>query len=64
MNTQIRWQLPRGGMKEMKELKDQTGIIKKLAELGLPQGKSNNSIGARPCWGISFKANCVSQEPP
>ena len=37
---------PWGGMKEMKELIDRTGISKKLAELGLPAGKSNNSIGA------------------
>jgi hypothetical protein len=35
-----------GGMKEMKELIDKTGISKKLAELGLPEGKSNNSIEA------------------
>lgn len=37
---------PWGGMKEMKELIDKTGISKKLAELGLPEGKSNNSIEA------------------
>jgi hypothetical protein len=35
---------PWGGMKEMKMLIDKTGISKKLLELGLPQGKSNNSI--------------------
>jgi hypothetical protein len=28
-------------MKEMKELIDKTGISKKLAELGLQEGKSN-----------------------
>ena len=33
-----------GGMQEMKMLIDKTGISKKLLELGLPQGKSNNSI--------------------
>ena len=33
-----------GGMQEMKELIDKTGIIKKLQELSLPEGKSNNSI--------------------
>ena len=33
-----------GGMKEMKMLIDKTGISKKLIELGLPQGKSNNTI--------------------
>lgn len=37
---------PWGGMKEMKMLIDKTGISKKLSELGLPQGKSNNSIDA------------------
>ena len=37
---------PWGGMKEMKQLIDKTGISKKLTELGLPQGKSNNSIDA------------------
>lgn len=35
-----------GGMKEMKILIDQTGISKKLAELGLPESKSNNRIDA------------------
>jgi hypothetical protein len=35
---------PWGGMKEMKMLIDKTGISKKLATLGLPEGKSNNSI--------------------
>jgi hypothetical protein len=30
----------------MKMLTDKTGIGKKLLELGLPQGKSNNSIDA------------------
>ena len=33
-----------GGMKEMKMLIDKTGISKKLSTLGLPEGKSNNSI--------------------
>lgn len=33
-----------GGMKEMKELIDKTGISKKLLELGLPESKSNNHI--------------------
>ena len=37
---------PWGGMKEMKELIDKTGIREKLAELQLPEGKSNNSIDA------------------
>ncbi len=37
---------PWGGMKEMKQLIDKTGISKKLKELGLPEGKSNNSIDA------------------
>ncbi|MBC7507351.1 MAG: hypothetical protein H7320_01160 [Ferruginibacter sp.] len=35
-----------GGMKEMKMLIHKTGIRNKLLELGLPQGKSNNSIDA------------------
>lgn len=35
---------PWGGMKEMKSLLETTGISKKLSELGLPQGTSNNSI--------------------
>lgn len=35
---------PWGGMKEMKELVDKTKIIEKIAELGLPEGTSNNSI--------------------
>jgi hypothetical protein len=33
-------------MKEMKILVDQTGTRKKLAELGLPESKSNNRIDA------------------
>jgi hypothetical protein len=33
---------PWGGMKEIKMLIDKTGISKKLAELGLPESKSNN----------------------
>jgi len=37
---------PWGGMKEMKELMDKTGISKKLSELGLPESKSNNKISA------------------
>jgi hypothetical protein len=37
---------PWGGMKEMKMLIDKTGISKKLSTLGLPEGKSNNSIDA------------------
>ncbi len=37
---------PWGAMKEMKMLIDKTGIRNKLLELGLPQGKSNNSIDA------------------
>lgn len=37
---------PWGGMKEMKMLIDKTGISKKLSEIGLPEGKSNNSISA------------------
>lgn len=37
---------PWGGMKEMKIMIDKTGISKKLSELGLPEGKSNNSISA------------------
>jgi len=37
---------PWGGMKEMKMLIDKTGIRNKLLELGLPQGKSNNSTDA------------------
>jgi hypothetical protein len=35
---------PWGGMNEMKSLLETTGISKKLSELGLPQGTSNNSI--------------------
>jgi hypothetical protein len=35
---------PWGGMQEMKILLEKTGISKKMLELGLPQGKSNNSI--------------------
>jgi hypothetical protein len=37
---------PWGGMKEMKELIDKSGIREKMAELGLPESKSNNSIAA------------------
>lgn len=37
---------PWGGMHEMKKLMDKTGISKKLLELGLPEGKSNNCIDA------------------
>ena len=37
---------PWGGMKEMKELIDKSGIKVKMSELGLPEGKSNNSIAA------------------
>ena len=33
-------------IQEIKELIDKTGISKKLRELGLPEGKSNNSIDA------------------
>ena len=35
-----------GGMKEMTILIDKTEISKKLLELGLPEGKTNNSIDA------------------
>ena len=35
---------PWGGMKEMMELMDKTGISKKLSEIGLPESRSNNSI--------------------
>lgn len=36
---------PWGGMQEMKELLDKTGISKKMVEIGLPpEGKSNNKI--------------------
>jgi len=35
---------PWGGMHEMKRLIDKTGISKKLSDLGLPEGKSNNHI--------------------
>jgi Transposase DDE domain group 1 len=35
---------PWGGMQEMKVLIDKTGISRKLSELEIPQGKSNNSI--------------------
>ena len=38
--------IPCGGMKKMKLLIDKMGISKKLLELGLPQGKRNNSIDA------------------
>lgn len=37
---------PWGGMKEMKSLLETSGISKKLAELGLPEGTSNNSISS------------------
>jgi hypothetical protein len=37
---------PWGGMKEMKELINKSGIREKMSELGLPGGKSNNSIAA------------------
>jgi hypothetical protein len=37
---------PWGGMQEMKKLIDKTGISKKLLELNLPEGKSNNTIDA------------------
>lgn len=37
---------PWGGMLQMKRLLDKTGISKKLSELGLPEGKSNNRIDA------------------
>jgi hypothetical protein len=37
---------PWGGMQEMKKLIDKTGISKKLGELNLPEGKSNNTIDA------------------
>ena len=35
---------PWGGMQEMKKVIDKTGISKKLLDLGLPEGKSNNTI--------------------
>lgn len=35
---------PWDDMKEMKAPLDKTGISKKLTEIGLPQGKSNNII--------------------
>ena len=35
-----------GGMKEMKELIDKTGISKTLLEIGLPESRSNNRIDA------------------
>ncbi len=34
-----------GGMQEMKILLEKTGISKKIEEIGLPDKKSNNSIG-------------------
>ena len=37
---------PWGGMLQMKQLIDKTGIRQKLSELELPQGKSNNRIDA------------------
>jgi len=37
---------PWSGMKEMKELLDKTGISKKIMEIGLPEGTSNNSISS------------------
>ena len=35
-----------GGMLQMKQMMDKTGISKKLIEIGLPEGKSNNHIEA------------------
>lgn len=37
---------PWGGMLQMKRLLDKSGISKKLSEIGLPEGKSNNSISS------------------
>ena len=37
---------PWGGMQEMKKVIERTGISSKLLELGLPSGKSNNTIDA------------------
>lgn len=37
---------PWGGMLQMKQLLDKSGISKKLSELGLPESKSNNRIDA------------------
>ena len=37
---------PWGGMQEMKQVLDKTGISKKLSSFGLPTGKSNKSINA------------------
>jgi len=37
---------PWGGMLQMKRLLDKSGISKKLSEIGLPEGKSNNRIEA------------------
>jgi hypothetical protein len=36
-----------GGMKEMKELIDRTGISRKLSQLSLPESKSNNHITSK-----------------
>ena len=35
---------PWGGMKEMKELIDKTGISEQIKKIGIPEGKSNNRI--------------------
>jgi hypothetical protein len=37
---------PWGGMLQMKQVLDKSGISKKLSEIGLPQSKSNNHIDA------------------
>lgn len=37
---------PWGGMLQMKRLIDKSGISKKLSEIALPEGKSNNHIPA------------------
>lgn len=37
---------PWGGMLQMKQVIDKSGISKKLSEIGLPEGKSNNRIDA------------------
>ena len=61
MNTAIILVTPWGGMKEMKMLIGKTGISKKLLELGLPQGKSNNSIDAISiveCFWVSIWIGC------
>ena len=46
MNTLTKWSPPGGGMKEMKDILDKTGISKKMTEIGLPEGKINNCIGS------------------